>query len=183
MSSVVLIAAFVISLTNKPCDQCNSEVIVLVLVGIGYSIYAAVIWSSIPYVVTPQTVGTAFGICMAIQNIGMAGGPLVVNYIKQHTERDFGYFWANIFYLGINITGLILHIALYFVDLAQNDGVLNKVDKGDELNEMMTSPTMPRKDILKQSMSKDKTRQSLVDYKLDSSARATLKRSMAATKK
>lgn len=38
----------------------------LVLVGIGYSIYAAAIWGSVPYVVDPSSVGTAFGIATAI---------------------------------------------------------------------------------------------------------------------
>ena len=53
LSSAVLIFAFVLSMTSEPCDQCKSELVPLVLVGIAYSIYAAAIWGSIPYVVTP----------------------------------------------------------------------------------------------------------------------------------
>ena len=121
---------------------------------------------------------------MAIQNIGMAGGPLIVNYIKEQTvDKDYGYYYVNLFYIAINFTGLIVHISLYFVDIRQNNGVLNRVDQGDELTEMMASPTQTRKDILKQSMAKDPTRASLADYKLDHSARNALKRSMAATKR
>lgn len=50
-SSVVLSVAYFISMNLKPCDRCYSEVYSLVLVGCGYSIYAAAIWGSIPYVV------------------------------------------------------------------------------------------------------------------------------------
>ena len=151
----------------------------LVLTGIGYSIYAAAIWGSVPYVVTPQTVGTAFGICTAIQNIGLTIAPTIVGKIKDKTG---GYYWVMAFFVGINIVGLVLNITLYFVDIRQMDGVLNKVDKTDRIEELITSPpaTQSRKDILKQSLAKSRTAQGLVDYKLDSSARESLRRSMAA---
>lgn len=149
----------------------------MVLTGIGYSIYAAAIWGSVPYVVTPQTVGTAFGICTAIQNIGLTIAPTIVGFIK---DRTGDYFWVMGFFVGINIVGLIINITLYFVDIRQMDGVLNKVDKTDRIEELITSPPPgSRKDILKQSLAKSRTAQGLVDYKLDSSARESLRRSMA----
>lgn len=84
LSSLILIAAFMISMFLPDCpagDQCYDEVIPLVLVGMGYSLYASVIWGSIPYVVEPRTVGTAFGIATAIQQIGQFIAPLVVSTI------------------------------------------------------------------------------------------------------
>mmetsp|Transcript_21546 Transcript_21546/g.3523 ORF Transcript_21546/g.3523 Transcript_21546/m.3523 type:complete len:182 (-) Transcript_21546:343-888(-) len=48
------------------CDQCVYSILPLILLGFGYSIYASVIWASIPYVVMPKTVGTAFGLGYAI---------------------------------------------------------------------------------------------------------------------
>jgi MFS family permease len=38
----------------------------LVLVGFGYSIYASALWSSIPYIVLPRTLGSAFGIVTSL---------------------------------------------------------------------------------------------------------------------
>jgi hypothetical protein len=38
----------------------------MILLGLGYSIYAAALWASIPYVVKARTVGTAFGITTAL---------------------------------------------------------------------------------------------------------------------
>lgn len=37
-----------------------------VLMGIGYSIYASALWSSIPYLVQPRTIGSAFGMTTAL---------------------------------------------------------------------------------------------------------------------
>lgn len=83
-SSIVLIATFAISMVLPDCpteSPCYYEVIPLVMCGIGYSIYASVIWGSIPYTVEPRTVGTAYGICTAIQNIGLAYAPWQVSVI------------------------------------------------------------------------------------------------------
>lgn len=35
----------------------------LILLGFGYSIYASSLWPSIPLVVRPHTLATAFGLC------------------------------------------------------------------------------------------------------------------------
>jgi type IV secretory pathway TrbF-like protein len=49
----------------------------MILIGIGYSAYAASLWACIPYVVEPKTIGTAFGITTALQNIGLSIGPTI----------------------------------------------------------------------------------------------------------
>jgi len=66
LSSVILIAAFLNSSFTPACNKCYNEIITLVMCGLGYTIYAAAIWGSVPYVVKPATVGTAFGVCTAI---------------------------------------------------------------------------------------------------------------------
>lgn len=38
----------------------------LILVGFGYSIYASALWSSIPYLVKPKTIGSAFGLATSL---------------------------------------------------------------------------------------------------------------------
>lgn len=37
-----------------------------VLLGIGYSVYAAALWGCVPYTVQPRLVASAFGLCTAI---------------------------------------------------------------------------------------------------------------------
>lgn len=82
LSSIILIIGFITSMLMPPCHQCYNEVYPLVLVGIGFMIYTSTIWGSIPYVVPPAAVGTAFGLATAIQNIGLCIAPVVVGYIK-----------------------------------------------------------------------------------------------------
>jgi nitrate/nitrite transporter NarK len=66
LSSIILLVAHVINMIIPDCNKCYSELGPLVLIGMGYSIYAAALWGSIPYVVDAKTVGTAFGFCTAI---------------------------------------------------------------------------------------------------------------------
>jgi predicted MFS family arabinose efflux permease len=66
ISSVILIAAFAISMFLPSCEGCYNEVVPLVMIGIGYSIYASAIWGSVPYVVASHTVGSAFGLITSI---------------------------------------------------------------------------------------------------------------------
>ena len=115
------------------CHQCYNEILPLVLTGIGYSIYAAAIWGSIPYVVSSNSVGTAFGMATAIQNIGLVIAPTLVGMIKDNTKSvGHGYFWVNAFFICVNIIGLILNMTLYHIDITKNGGILNNVDQGSE---------------------------------------------------
>jgi hypothetical protein len=92
----------------------------------------------------------------------------------------FGYYWVLIFFISINIFALMMNMYLYHIDIKYHDGILNKVDKGDKIEDLMTSPAPnTRKDILRQSLAKTQDRQALADYKLDKGARDQLKRSMA----
>lgn len=133
LSSVVLITAYTTSLFMPKCDKCYNEMLPLVLTGIGYSIYASAIWGSVPYVVPRKSVGSAFGLATAVQNIGLVIAPTLVGHIKDQTaEIGFGYTYVNVLYICINIVGLILNCCLYYIDITYNDGVLDKVDNSEE---------------------------------------------------
>jgi len=67
-SNLILILAFFISMVLPGCPDegtCYYEFAPLLFVGIGYAIYLAVFWGSIPLTVEKQSVGTAFGICQS----------------------------------------------------------------------------------------------------------------------
>jgi len=53
LSSGLLIITFIISLSLPAVHGSKIEIIPLTLIGIGYSVYCAAIWGSIPYTVTP----------------------------------------------------------------------------------------------------------------------------------
>lgn len=132
LSSIILVIAFAMSMMAPECHQCNNELYPLVLTGVGYSIYAAAIWGSIPYVVDESAVGSAFGVTTAIQNIGLCIAPTLVGFIKDRTlEIDHGFFWVHAFFLLVNVLGFILNAMLYYIDIYHNDRVLDTI-KGSE---------------------------------------------------
>jgi len=133
LSSIMLIIAFSASMMMPECHQCYNELFPLIFTGIGYSIYASAIWGSIPYVVDPAAVGSAFGLATSIQNIGLCCAPTLVGFIKDSTKaHDHGYYYMNMFFIAINAVGLILNLNLYYIDIKYNNGVLDKIDQGRE---------------------------------------------------
>lgn len=149
LSAVILIIAFTNSAFSKECYQCNNEVISLVLCGLAYSIYGAAMWGSLPYVTTPSTIGTAFGVCLSLQNIGLFIAPTAIGFIQEGTiDNNHGYFWPQICFVMVNVIGLILAVWLTIIDLKYHDGILYKVDKVDQLTSLVNSPKGSKKDIL-----------------------------------
>ena len=70
VGSLLLAAVFpILLLTNL------SLWISTVLIGIAFSLVPAVLWPAVPYLVTPDRLGTAYGLAFMLQNVGM----LVVN--------------------------------------------------------------------------------------------------------
>jgi hypothetical protein len=133
MSSVILIIGFGASMMMPECHQCYNELYPLVFTGVGYSIYASAIWGSIPYVVSENAVGTAFGLATSIQNIGLCTAPTIVGFIKDRTKSvDHGYFYCNLFFVAINVIGMILNLNLYYIDVKYNNSIHDRVDGAKE---------------------------------------------------
>lgn len=88
----------------------------LILLGIGYSVYAAALWSCIPYTVPKKLVGTAYGLCTAIQNIGLTITPLIAaSCIK--IGPSIGWFWLMMYFCLLSCIGIGLNTWLYYDDL------------------------------------------------------------------
>lgn len=58
--------------------------------GAGYGVFAAAVWPCVPLAVPERSVGTAFGLVTAVQNLGLALIPLVVGGL----QAAFGTFRA-----------------------------------------------------------------------------------------
>ena len=71
-----------------------------------------------------RTLGSAYGIVVAIQNIGLASAPLIVGQIRDKTEH--GFFWTFAFFIAINIVGFAANLALYCIDVRKLNGRLDK---------------------------------------------------------
>lgn len=84
-SSVFILLACIITTLIAPSTSTELggeganyfSTIPLILLGVGYSVYAAALWGCIPYTVPPRLIGTAYGLCTAVQNIGLTISPLI----------------------------------------------------------------------------------------------------------
>ena len=100
------------------------------------------------------------------------------------TKRDQGYFWYFIFFDILAIIGTVLNVWLYFDDINKRKGILNKVDKGETIEDLMTTPNQESRNkarLMREELAQkgdESTRAALLNYKLDDEARANLKRSI-----
>jgi len=184
-AAFILMLAHILNMVIPDCDQCYSELAPLIFVGIGYSIYGAALWGSIPYVVEARTVGTAFGFVTAIQNGGMAVAPTIGAVIHDSSLGSMhGYFWVSFFWACMCGVGCGLNIWLYFEDINHNGGTLNKVHKmvgeEDKVQDLMMSPSQDMRRVIEQSHEITTNEK---EFLLNPSARGALKRSMARVKK
>jgi len=97
----------------------------LILVGFGYSIYASALWSSIPYIVQPRTIGSAFGLVTSLQACGLCISPLVSGYLQTKFPDTFKPVYV---FLGtLAAIGFGFNIWLYIDDRKYRNSVLHNV--------------------------------------------------------
>jgi MFS-type transporter involved in bile tolerance (Atg22 family) len=91
-----------------------SPVIPMVGQGIAYSLYAAVLWPSVPLTVSKQYIGTAFGVITCIQNIGLALFPLIIAAIYNTSGNNYipnvEFFFASCAAAGVIIGILMIQV-------------------------------------------------------------------------
>ena len=55
--------------------------VLLIGMGVGYSVFASVIWPAIPSVVEQRLLGTAYGMITVLQNMGLSVLPLIIGLV------------------------------------------------------------------------------------------------------
>ena len=108
--------------------RTDSPVLPLVGQGCAYSLYAAVIWPSVPLTVRSNLVGTAFGSIMAIQNLGLSLFPIVIAAIH---DRNEGRYLPSVefFFVACAAIGSFAGLLLNVVDCCRSgeeNGKLNR---------------------------------------------------------
>lgn len=91
--------------------------------GVAYSAFAAVIWPSVPLVVEKRLTGLGYGVITAIQNMGLAGFPLVVATIY---SIDGEYIpKVEFFFVGLASLGVLVGLYLNYYDY-YHDHIFNQ---------------------------------------------------------
>ena len=126
-----------------------------------------------------------------MQNIGLTISPWVSAQCLKTSKQD-GYFWLMMYYSGLACVGIVFNVWLYIDDLRNRGGILDAVDTGENLNELMTTPTDENKrrkmkehfdspdddDDMMVVDDDEKIKQDLLTYKQDKNVRDSLKRSV-----
>ena len=94
----------------------------MMALGAAFVLVPAAMWPAIPLVVKAEQVGTAFGICTMIQNIGLALFPYLNGMLRDKTKS---YTASMLMFVGLGVLGLIFSIMLKLADRKAND-VLDK---------------------------------------------------------
>ena len=90
------------------------------LLGASFVLVPAAMWPSIPLVVKPQLIGTAFGLTNMIQNIGLMTFPWLNGHLRVLTQN---YTASMIMFASLGLLGFVLSIALRSAD-AKSGGIL-----------------------------------------------------------
>jgi MFS family permease len=87
----------------------------LVTQGLGYTICVAALWPSVPFTVKDDSVGLAFGIMMAVQNVGLAVIPMIV--AKLYAMGDNQYLpMVEIFFALCSFCAVVAGLTLMISD-------------------------------------------------------------------
>jgi len=110
LASSILLA---VHLTMALSD--SSPIAPMVGQGIAYSLYASVLWPSVPLTVAKQFTGTAFGVITSIQNIGLAIFPLIVAAVY---NASGGKYIPNVefFFVSCAVAGVVVGIIMIRLD-------------------------------------------------------------------
>lgn len=93
----------------------SPPVVPLVGQGLGYTICVAALWPSVPFTVSADSVGLAFGIMMAVQNVGLALIPLVVAWLYG-MGGDHYLPSVEVFFAACSLLAVAVGIALKIAD-------------------------------------------------------------------
>jgi MFS family permease len=108
-----------------------SPIAPLVGQGLSYSAFAAVIWPSVPLVVSAELVGLAYGVITSIQNGGLASFPLIIATIYS-LGGDKYIPNVELFFVITAVLGVLVGIYLNFIDCMYLDNMLNKARATEE---------------------------------------------------
>jgi len=133
VSTTLLVISFIMCLglaLNWPGISEIPVAVIMVLVGISYSIFSASIWPLLPFIVQRDMLGTGYGIMISIQNLGLAIVPAIIGAIRTNdylisVHREFVV--CIIVLAALALLTYLFTAILYVVDRRTTGGILNAV--------------------------------------------------------
>ncbi|MCB2195056.1 MAG: MFS transporter [Bacteroidetes bacterium] len=126
-SLILLIVHLTFALTNFP------PYILMVLLGISFSLVPASMWPTMVKLVKDKEIGTAYGLMYSIQNLGLWGFPILAGMILDATNPGnpevLNYTYAILMFAGLGFLGLVFGLMLKRSDKKYGLGVDQPLNK------------------------------------------------------
>eukprot|EP01084_Bolivina_argentea_P225934 381713_1 len=117
ISSFIFVCAhYVLGWIHIDGNPVYVPIIGLTLLGLGYSIFTAVIWPSFPLVVPPRTIGTAYGIPTSGYNFILTIYYLMVGFLTTNTNNTDKYIKVQYFLLVTSMSSAVTALWLIWKD-------------------------------------------------------------------
>lgn len=97
----------------------------MMILGLSYSLVAAVVWPAVPLIVGSERVGTATGLIFMIQNIGLAVFPVVNGALRDATDS---YASSQLMFASLGLIGLAAALLLRGADREAGGALEKKSD-------------------------------------------------------
>lgn len=94
--------------------------LIIVILGVSFSLVPAALWPSVPKIIDPVILGSAYSLIFWIQNIGLCFVPLIIGMTLKATG---GYLVPMLIFASLGILALILSFALKAFDKKKGFGL------------------------------------------------------------
>ncbi|CRK94234.1 CLUMA_CG007749, isoform A [Clunio marinus] len=113
-----------------------------ILMGIAYSMLASSLWPLVALIIPEYQLGTAYGICQSVQNLGLA----VVSMFAGVIVDKGGYLMLELFFIGWLSVALLATVIIWLQDF-NNNGTLNMTPSEREEQAKTTLPQLTSSSI------------------------------------
>lgn len=94
--------------------------LIIVILGVSFSLVPAALWPSVPKIIDPVILGSAYSLIFWIQNIGLCFVPLIIGITLKATG---GYLVPMLIFASLGVLALILSFALKAFDKKKGFGL------------------------------------------------------------
>ena len=131
LGSLIMIACHLCFAFLLPAYPSKTlALIIIVVLGVSFSLVPAAMWPSVPKIIDPVILGSAYSLIFWIQNIGLCFVPLIIGILRKSTG---GYTIPMIVFASLGVVALILSFALKFEDRRKGYGLeLPNIQKSEE---------------------------------------------------
>ncbi len=115
----------VIFVFTLPITSSTVAIVLMVILGIAFSLLPSAMWPSVPKIIPMKGLGTAYSIIFYIQNIGLILVPMLVGRVNQdHTVGGQVDFTPSMWiFTTIGIAAVVVSILLYLLDKKRHYGL------------------------------------------------------------